>query len=613
MNTASVLRSIIRGEEPENASRTLSQLAEVVRRLLERDVSGANATLESVDDPESDVESFVLTIVRLRMAVDNGDLSLAEVCVEQLRNHPLMAEPIASAMANFRMGTYLRLRSQYDAALTHQLHASAIFRSEGWKYEEALCGNEIGSIQLLKGDMTGAVSSYLSIVDAIREFGGEASYAPLLANLATALHRSGNDVEAERRFREVLGMGPMKVPGTHRARTLLNIAVIAKSQKRYDEAETLYRDALSNLSLSTSPSLYAQAIVGLAEQEINRARYDVVRALMAEISDLPELSFQVGTKLQLHYINAYMKHVAGEVEDSIASVRLAIDLGLSGGLLEETHGVLKDTLMWAEDDGFRLELLECYRHVQDERIQSVSKGVNAIIDLRSRFEQERSRLEIDRQQELSRVIVDTQTRTMSEIGRELHDSIGQDLTVLMRLSERLVGESDIPPPERAQILSTMTVVSRRASSDARRIAHLLADGGISGRGLVEALSVMRDEITQAVPDLDLQVIVTGQLDEMPNASARALYRVIQTLLQNVIKHSGAHVCSINIVTHDDHYHLGVEDDGRGFDSGSIGGGMGLREMRARIELVGGNVRIESAPDRGTYIEVTIPRQERATE
>lgn len=613
VNPTSVLRAISAGDELEYANQTLSQLACANRCLRSRDTLAARAIIESLGQTQSDLESFLLTLVRLRMALDSVDLSRAEASVAELNDHPLMADPAAAALAGFRVGTFLRIRSELDTALTLQLQSSAYFRSVGWKFEEALCINEVGSIQLLRGDMTAAVSSYVSVIDVIREYGGDASYAPLLANLATALHRSGSVTEAEQRYREVLGMGSMKVPSTLRAQVLLNLAVIAKSTDGFDDAESLYREAIELLDPAVSPSLFARAIAGLADHESHRGRYEAARSLLADVARIPTESLQISTRLMLMYTSAYLNRLDGDHKEVAAEVFHAVDLGLASGLLEDVQGILSDVLTWAHETDFRLQILEYYRRVQDERLKSVSKGVNAVIDLRSLFEQERSRLEIDRQQELSRVIVDTQTRTMSEIGRELHDSIGQDLTVLLRLTDRLADDRGIMPQERDQILSTIRDVSRRASSDARRIAHLLADGGISGRGLVESLSLMRDEIRQALPDLDLQVIVTGQLDEMPNAAARAMYRVIQTLLQNVIKHSGAHSCSINIVAHDDHYHLGVEDDGKGFDSAGIRGGMGLREMRARIELVGGNVRIESAPDRGSYIEVTIPRHERATQ
>jgi len=607
VNPTSVLRAISSGDELEYANQTLSQLASANRCLRSRDTLAARAVIESLGETQSHLESFLLRLVQLRMALDVGDLSRAEAGVAEVKDHPLMADPAAAALAGFRIGTFFRIRSELDRALTLQLQSSAFFRSVGWKYEEALCINEVGSIQLLRGDMAAAVSSYVSIIDVIQEYGGDASYAPLLANLATALYRSGDIAQAEQRYREVLRMGSMKVPSTLRAQVLLNLAVIAKNTERFDDAEVLYREAITLLDAAVSPSLFARAIAGLADQEAHRGRFDAARSLLAQIDGIAPESLQISTRLSLVAITAYLKRLNGDYNEAADGIRQAVDIGLTSGLLDELHAVLTDALLWATEAEFRLEILEYYRRVQDERLKSVSKGVNAVMELRTLFEQERSRLEIDRQQELSRVIVDTQTRTMSEIGRELHDSIGQDLTVLLRLADRLSDDHDILPQERDQILSTIRDVSRRASSDARRIAHLLADGGISGRGLVEALSLMRDEISQAMPELDLQVIVTGQLDEMPNAAARALYRVIQTLLQNVIKHSGAHCCSINIVAHDDHYHLGVEDDGKGFDAASIRAGMGLREMRARIELVGGNVRIESAPNRGAYIEVTIPR------
>lgn len=241
-------------------------------------------------------------------------------------------------------------------------------------------------------------------------------------------------------------------------------------------------------------------------------------------------------------------------------------------------------------------------------MQSLASGINSIIDLRTRYEQERAHAEMERQQELSRVIVDTQTRTSNEIGRDLHDSIGQDLTVLRRLAERLSSDSAVDSAEQQRLFALMSDVSKRAATDARRIAHRLAGSGMTGKGLPDALALLRNEVVSAVPELDLTMIVTDSLEDMSSDVARALLRIIQTVIQNVVRHSKARSCTVNLVVHDEEYHLGIEDDGVGFDVESVTHGLGLREMRARAELAGGNVRVESRPGFGTYVEVTVPRR-----
>lgn len=574
-----------------------------------RNRSGADARLilESIGTFTDDMQTFVAMIILLRAAMLEGDLIKASQYVQELKNHALMNEPVAAATANFRIASFKRLRLEFDEALTLQLHAASQFRHIGWKLEEALCITEIGSIMLLRGDVTGALQSYMSVMDVIREEGGDLLYAPLLGNLATALERSGNEVEAERQYEAILSMSPFSHSGMDRANVLINLAVISKRRARYQEAERYYREAMTCIADTQATASLIRIQTSMAEMFAMRGEVEDAVRILDELRAADQGHIHTGIRLQMLSIEVLILRSKGNIEASIEKLRCAIAMARDSGLLDELYGLLSDSLEWVDEPSIRMELLEQYRQVQDERHRSVSKSINAIIDLRAYLEQERARLELERQLEVSHVILDTQTRTMNEIGRELHDSVGQDMTVLLRITERLADQRDIPQDELHRMLKTVAEVTRRASADTRRIAHLLAASGVSGHGLIEALTVMRDEIRQAQPDLDLQVVVTGPLDDMSFASARAIYRVVQTLLQNVLKHSDASCCSVNIVVHDTYYHLGVEDDGKGFDPNVARTGMGLREMKARIELVGGSVRIESAPGRGAYIEVSVPR------
>lgn len=576
----------------------------VVSALSAREGVQAASILAGDTHPVETLETFADAILRLRLAVLVNDVAEAQRHCEYLQQHEMLKEPLAQAVADFHIGTFHRQCLHFASALNAQARAASIFREMDWKLEEALCDIEIGSVFLQRGDLSGAVGKYMAALEVLREHGTSTQYGRLLLNIAVNIHRAGNHEQAASQYDRLLSIEPYSTLGVERAQVLQRYAALSKQVGLLDRAAEQYAEALECLTDRQLSAQYADLVVGLADLAIRRGDIEHAKELL---SGIDERALTLPARIEFDAARAYMMGVAGLQHEAYTLLSATLEKTHEAGLTDQRHSLLNDALSWAVDERFRINILEQYRLVQDQRLQSVATGVNAIVDIRTHYEQERSRLEIDRQQELSRVIVETQTRTMSEIGRELHDSIGQDLTVLLRLSERMLDEVDASPQERSLMLKTIRDVGHRASSDARRIAHLLADGGISGRGLVEALSVMRDEIYQAVPQLDLQVIVTGNLDEMSNSGARAMYRVIQTLLQNVIKHSRARTCTVNIVAHDDHYHLGVEDDGIGFVLSSVRGGMGLREMRARVELAGGSIRVESVPQRGTYIEVMIPR------
>ena len=102
----------------------------------------------------------------------------------------------------------------------------------------------------------------------------------------------------------------------------------------------------------------------------------------------------------------------------------------------------------------------------------------------------------------------------------------------------------------------------------------------------------------------------GLEDRLPSELETAAYRIVQEALTNVVRHAGARDVVIELVRRRDDFTAIVQDDGRGFDpsrpGGRTGDGVGLVGMLERARLVGGEVRIESAPGAGTVVRMHAP-------
>jgi signal transduction histidine kinase len=94
--------------------------------------------------------------------------------------------------------------------------------------------------------------------------------------------------------------------------------------------------------------------------------------------------------------------------------------------------------------------------------------------------------------------------------------------------------------------------------------------------------------------------------ELPAEVEDTLYRLVQEALTNVVKHSGATHVSVSVGRDDGVLDVVVEDDGTGIDPQISGSGYGLVGMRERVDLVGGRIEIDSAPQTGTRVHATIP-------
>jgi hypothetical protein len=113
----------------------------------------------------------------------------------------------------------------------------------------------------------------------------------------------------------------------------------------------------------------------------------------------------------------------------------------------------------------------------------------------------------------------------------------------------------------------------------------------------------------SIPDkLQIDCVVFGFEDRIENNLEIAVFRMIQELATNIIKHAGATEATIHLTNHDNNINIIVEDNGTGFNTGSIdgAGGMGLSSITKKTEQLGGALTIDTTPGRGTTIIIDIP-------
>jgi len=136
--------------------------------------------------------------------------------------------------------------------------------------------------------------------------------------------------------------------------------------------------------------------------------------------------------------------------------------------------------------------------------------------------------------------------------------------------------------------------------------------GLDELGLVAALENCVDQWRQRVPATDFNFTVHGRCDDLGETLNLTLYRLIQEGLTNSCKHAQAKHVDIalrrNETPNDDRLVLRVTDDGRGADTERTAAGFGLRGMRERVEMIGGEFRMENRPARGFSFEARLPLQ-----
>jgi signal transduction histidine kinase len=193
------------------------------------------------------------------------------------------------------------------------------------------------------------------------------------------------------------------------------------------------------------------------------------------------------------------------------------------------------------------------------------------------------------------------------LARELHDSVTQSLyslTLLAEAGRRLAADGDTP--RLADTLTRLGDIAHQALREMRLLVFELRPLELETEGLVGAVRRRLDAVEHR-GGIRGRLTVAGPLDLPPEIEAE-LYRVVQELLNNTLKHAHASQVTVRLLGAPEQVRVEVEDDGQGFDPGRVAarGGLGLASVRERVSRLGGSLSVEASPGGGTRVRLEVP-------
>ncbi|MCW5960241.1 MAG: hypothetical protein KIS76_08755 [Pyrinomonadaceae bacterium] len=213
----------------------------------------------------------------------------------------------------------------------------------------------------------------------------------------------------------------------------------------------------------------------------------------------------------------------------------------------------------------------------------------------------------DAKTNFSRRLIESQENDRKRIANELHDGLGQNLVVIKNRAMLGIRKGD--DPER--VLKELNEISESAVlalEEVREITGNLRPQLLDRLGLTKALIAMCKQISGVI-ELESDIAsIDGRFSENEEIN---IYRIVQESLNNVLKHSGAKIASVKISRSDSSVSILIEDNGNGFDADTAGtthGGLGLVGLRERVDLLNGELKIDSKIGEGTKIRITILRK-----
>ena len=198
-----------------------------------------------------------------------------------------------------------------------------------------------------------------------------------------------------------------------------------------------------------------------------------------------------------------------------------------------------------------------------------------------------------------------QEKERQRLASDLHDSLGGTLATVKLHFEHLKSN---PNHQDADVLYTKTdELLQEAYQKVRIIAHEKNSGVMANQGLLPAIKNLAKKVSYG-NHLTIDIQDYGLEQRLDNHIEITIFRIIQELITNIIKHANATEIQISLTNHDAILNIIVEDNGKGFDAKKLPqkDGMGLATIEKRIEHLEGTFEIDSTPNKGTNIIINIP-------
>jgi len=230
----------------------------------------------------------------------------------------------------------------------------------------------------------------------------------------------------------------------------------------------------------------------------------------------------------------------------------------------------------------------------------------AIESMRTRLQEHAGRLRA-----LTKQAITAQEEERKRIARNLHDDTGQALSTLIIALERL--ETGLPPAasELRPRLKAARELATRTLEDLRKLVYGLRPSMLDDLGLVPAIRwLARASLEESGAQLTFEAF--DETTRLPAEVETAVFRIAQEAIHNVVRHAQAGRVTVCLGLDRSAVVLRVEDDGRGFDVGRTSGAavrdgrLGLLGIQERVQLLGGDLMVDSQPGGGTRLQARVP-------
>jgi signal transduction histidine kinase len=562
-----------------------------------------------------------------------------------------------------QLGNLYKKQEQYLKAIELYTSNQQIAQSIKDTLLESKVYQNIGGVYLIEGKFKQAANSYLESAKLKEKIGDQKGVVHVQHNLAMVYFEQKQYEKSLEYYQKCTNYYSNNRDTAELLDVWRNIAGVYIAQQKYEQASSLLNQILVLLPKFPNPSVALNTRLNLGNIQLKKENY---QAALKIFQSSMEAAQQQGDYFTLVMINNFLGEVYFSLKDSKQSVfhyqealntsqalNMFYEQGIAlYGLYEtnkyagnttqalnwyEQYTSIKDSLYNVENTTQIAEAQALYDNLQQEKEIQQLNAENERISLENQLQtkqfylvllvgvlllgglgvlwwrrqkvflhqQEIRDLVKTKGEELLEAIVATEQKERKLLAREIHDTLGTFLALLRMQHSSNKGLVDDPTYRERHL--TMSDLITQTASEMRRISHQMNTGGQFSFNLQHAIEKLV-MFVQTLPKKQIEIIFNymGEAVELSRAIELALYRTVQESLTNILKHAQATEVTIQINQNAEEITLMIEDNGLGFDVQIPYKGIGLKNMRKRVEALGGTIQVDSHPKAGTCINVQIP-------
>jgi signal transduction histidine kinase len=580
---------------------------------------------------------------------------------ENLKLSKRLKDTLATAVANFNLGSYFRINIQNDSAFYYYSNALKLYKELYKLEEQAILLYYISDIQDTEKDYIGSEENAIKAIKLIREFPTTESNLNNLWNLynllgITSRNLNRYDVSLQYHSKALDIAERMNDGNYNKTLSINNQAGVYRALLDYEKALKLYKSLipLRDYYEAYDPTFYPLVIDNIAYTKVlaNHKDYDEISKMFYESYKMSNDLDDDITKLAVTIdLSKFYKHL--EVKDStLKYAKKAYDLakkissndillesmvllselkeGEEGKAYLKEHIKLTDSLLQVErnvrNKFARIELetdqLEAEnRQISKENLYLLILSIGLLLTailvylvISQRAKNKELKL-VQVQQKANEDIYnlllgqqdkvdEARAKEKIRVSKELHDGVlGRLFGTRLSLDSINFKEGKDAAMTRANYIAQLKIIEE----DIRKISHELNTDFVSGSGFMDIVTELIETQSQAY-GLKHEFDYTDDIswDLVSNKTKINIYRIIQESMQNIYKHANAHVVKISISLEKDVICLKIIDDGDGFDTSKSKKGIGLKNMISRVEDINGRITFRSHSGQGTIVNVEVP-------